>query len=815
MGPPQGTPTVVPVISTWTSGTSTWTATDHWSTVYGGAGGSGAGPTGAATPAPSGTAWAAGNGSGSSSSSSSASTTKPSRPDHKPNKSRLAAMAIMSARSKAVAAQASAGSTGVSSSPYLGPNDGSWVLPSSGQIFAGGQDVTLSWRSNKKPPDSTTLSLCLLKNEGDLRAVQSGIQNNGACGSSTTPTIVAGAQAGIWTISFTAPNVTSADSFYVLLSRSVNGPAASTGATSTKSAAKASQSAKNKKSKDRKDRDGRKDRSGSGSDDGESDGSSGSEDDEGSYEGNDDDEGYSSGGNSDSYGKEKGWSSLLRERSIADRRSHDGTSDGSGSGSGSNSENPGNPSGSMLSPAFVLAPYGSDTNPAAVQSLASTGSSFGSDGSDSLAVAARPGVSVTAVLIPCLLAAMALVGALALLMYRRGRTRAKEEAERVRAAETNAREKAKAEMREFLRRSPTNATSLGASSLYNSGKSEVHYLGGSLPPSRRSYTPTPSYRSHGHQQQYGFSKHPDFERPSFGHSHAAEYQTRSVPYAHYQQHDSVPIRMGHEHLQSRDSVHSSSGKSFASASSGPSGVNSRPASVRVVVASGPTPPPPVHAPTPPLPPPTPPKDHPSVYQRYQHHHQQQHEGIPLVRSGSAGGAATPPVVTMVNGMAPHSHVPNVAGFQPAANGQVPTVTFTSPTASSPSSSLWARVTNPFNFYAQAAQASLPITQPRSGSPPQPAPLVSTGMLAYAQPQYNPAFPPASAATLIRPIPTASIPMIQPPIPALVSPPLPQQQRLTMTVPTALASETVPMPHGPESIPSVLRNGSLKNLGQPF
>ncbi|KAE8266825.1 hypothetical protein A4X09_0g5528 [Tilletia walkeri] len=913
--PQEGTATLVPVISTWTAGSSTWTATDHWSTVYGNGGAAAAStptvaPTAGVPPA---AATLAATATASISASADSTSSAPSRADRKPDRSRLNAMAIMSARNKAVAAQASStaasgAGSGAGAWTKLG---GQWVLPSTGQIFAGGQDVTLSWRSSKRPSDSTMLRLCVLKNEGDLRAVQSGLQGSGSCGTPTTPSIMSGAQPGIWSISFTAPNVTIADSFYVLLTKGGASPSptktSKASKTTSTSKSKATQSSSSSKNDDRKDRKQDRESSKNGDDEDEDEGE-GDEGDEDGYSGGSDDDDNSGGGDEEDGGDgegdeeddggswdSKGWSSLRRER-----RSHDaedgseigsgsgyGTESGSGNGSEDDSTSSDDP-GSLLSPAFVLAPYGSNTNPAVVQMAAvspgasSAGSGDGTvpglgGGASSASDVHRPALNVAAVVIPVLLAGLALVGCLALLMYRRGRKRASEEAEKVRRTETDAREKAKAEMREFLRRSPSGASSsllngstgMGAGGMYYHQQSlrshpTGRYVGSQHPHFRRSMmTPSPSYQSGCNHVGSGLPYH-SASLKSYGYA----YDTGAgvpqhvpgggtVPILAYQDRGAFSVRSVNEGLQARNSMHSlSSGKSFASASSGVSLGGGRMnnedhlGNVRIFVPTPPpqaptpprqqipTPPPPVYVNTrtltPPLPPPTPPKDDSHLYHRGAGVGE---TGVPLVRSGSQG-----------------------------INQQgLPTVTFTSPTASSPTSSLWARVVNPFTTYGgqqQQQQYGAASSAINAQNMAQFQAQAQAQALAQAQAHVNAAstvnshssagpgptnipiqvYSPLSTyssvssgpGNVVRPMTGAQIPMIQPPIPAALGSShavhLPhyghgQEQVITMTVPSALGYDMTGQQQQQQgsSIPSVLRNGSLKmmqggggaNLPNPF
>ncbi|KAL9934196.1 hypothetical protein V8E36_006652 [Tilletia maclaganii] len=896
--------TVVPVISTWTSGSSTWTATDHYTTVFGPA------PPPTAAPSPTSSVSSALP----SSSSSSSSTASASKPSRKPDRTRLSAMAIISARNKAVSASGGSGNgggaAGTSSGASGGDASGQWVLPGIGQIFAGGQDVTLSWRSEKRPAASTMLRLCVLKDEGALRAAHAS-SGNEACGQPTAPTIMKGAQAGVWSISFTAPNVTIADSFYVLLSQtgstssSPTTTLSSSKATTTKSAtakstatskakAKAAEKADRKqRQQDRKDQ-RKADRNGSGSGSGsDEDDVEDDDDDEGDgdeYESYDDEEDSSS---SDS-DRTKGWSSLRRERSLdaaprdvlarqssatvqrgLHQRSHDAEDSPSSSSTGSGSSETEDNS-SMLSPAFVLAPYGSNTNPAAIQMAATDGSTSSSsnsspnflpdgtpsttqDGGGSGVDATRPGPNLPAILIPLLLVGCALVGALALLMYRRGRRRAADEAERLRSVETQAREKAKAEMRDILRRSGSSSLALagagGAGGFRRSGLngSICKSLGGgsswdgfgsmAMEGRRRSYmTPSPSYRSQhngGVLLRPGYANgpsmaemkglytgsggpYPDPQQAYLGHSAppggmlyhgstAAATESMSVPILPYHHpsasasaststftsaplcnippattagHDDPFTHHNNQGLQSRDSVHSLSGKSYTSASTSSSsttcwsdaassvlgsstgmGMGKRREPVWFVVppvsdapAGGttiPCVPPPVHTSTPPLPPPTPPKDdlfqraHPPILGQPGAGVMATNTGVPLVRSGSLQGGSAVMMTGMGTTTTPSPPLPMsnptyaalLAHYQhqlqqqpaelaapplAASTTTVPKVTFTSPTASSPTSSLWARVTNPFGSLGSTSSAESSVVG--AVVPPQqhhaaPTPLV--------------------------------------------------------------------------------------------
>ncbi|PWN46064.1 hypothetical protein IE81DRAFT_344129 [Ceraceosorus guamensis] len=95
----------------------------------------------------------------------------------------------------------------------------SWISPAPGDAFTPGMEVVLTWRQQAASTPGVALSLCVLSQPSDLRAARAGRFVDGGCGQSTSPTVspsVSG-QPNTWEIRFPAPSVSSADSFYVLL----------------------------------------------------------------------------------------------------------------------------------------------------------------------------------------------------------------------------------------------------------------------------------------------------------------------------------------------------------------------------------------------------------------------------------------------------------------------------------------------------------------------------------------------------------------------------------------------------------------------
>ncbi|PWN51541.1 hypothetical protein IE53DRAFT_361493 [Violaceomyces palustris] len=365
----------MPVLATWSSGSSTWTATQGWTTAV----------IDQSTQTPDAPMVT------SAPPAYTAATAGPTPvPSWKAKKARMNAAAIASASSKALAAAALATAAVGSTDPAVvfNPQTTShlWLAPSPGQVYSGGEDVVLAWRSTVPPSDKVQMRLCLLKTPNDLR-----IGSGASCGDAAIPSINKSNDGMTYSISFAAPNVTLTDSFYIVLSGLDDA-----GAITYSSSSAASDNGQTSLD------------SPTASDD------------------------------AAAAAATAGWSSLDRERR---RRSFS-----------KNRRDSAPPTDSHLSNAFVLAPFGTDTTipaPASASPDGSDGSAV--DSGSSASENKAPPASTALVVVPSVLAGVAVLMVGGMLMYRRGRKGAKEEAERLRRAEEEAREKATAQMADLTR----------------------------------------------------------------------------------------------------------------------------------------------------------------------------------------------------------------------------------------------------------------------------------------------------------------------------------------------------------------------------